>query len=107
MMENNSNSTLLISKQLSGTALTVCLEGRLDAITAKDLSVFLRSNLENVESLVLDMEKLSYISSAGLRSLLIAQKTMNRQGKMVLRGVNDIVMEVLHSVGFDRIMTIE
>ena len=106
-MESNKKYSLTITKIQQGPALTLHLDGRLDAITCKDLNTVLETCLNGVNHLTFELEKLSYISSAGLRSLLLAQKSMGKQGKMVVRGANEIVLETFHSIGFDRIMTIE
>lgn len=96
-----------IQKTLSGAALTVALEGRLDMTTAPKLEEELRGSVDGVSRLVFDLEKLEYISSAGLRVLLAMQKHMNQQGKMVLQNVNEAVMEVFEVTGFSDILSIE
>ncbi len=96
-----------IQKTLNGTELTVVVEGRLDTTTSPRLEEELRSNVEGITSLVMDFEKLEYISSAGLRVLLAMQKIMNQQGQMVLKNVSEAVMEVLEVTGFVDILTIE
>ena len=96
-----------IIKNLDGNKLTVALEGRLDTSTAPNLEAELKNSLTDVEELVLDFNKLEYISSAGLRVVLAAQKTMSKQGSMKLIGVNDEVMEVFEITGFVDILTIE
>ncbi len=88
-------------------ALTVAIEGRLDTMTAPELEAALKTALEGVEELTFDFEKLDYISSAGLRVLLAAQKTMNRQGSMKIVHVNEIIMEIFEVTGFSDILTIE
>lgn len=93
-----------IQKTLSGAALTVALEGRLDTTTAPKLEEELRGGITR---LVFDVAKLEYISSAGLRVLLAMQKLMNRQGAMLLRNVNEAVMEVFEVTGFSDILRIE
>ncbi len=93
-----------IQKALSGAALTVALEGRLDTTTAPKLEEELRGGITR---LVFDVEKLEYISSAGLRVLLAMQKLMNQQGEMVLQNVNEAVMEVFEVTGFSDILRIE
>ena len=93
-----------IQKTLSGAALTVALERRLDTTTAPKLEEELRGGITR---LVFDVEKLEYISSAGLRVLLAMQKLMNRQGAMLLRNVNEAVMEVFEVTGFSDILRIE
>ena len=98
---------LNITKDGSGADLTVSLEGRLDTTTAPMLESELKGSLEGVQGLVFNMEKLQYISSAGLRVLLSTQKTMNQQGEMKIVNVNEIVMEILDVTGFSGILTIE
>ena len=87
--------------------LTVALEGRLDTTTAPDLEKNLQESIQGVEELTMDFEKLDYISSAGLRVLLSAQKIMNKQGSMKLCSVNESIMEILEVTGFVDILTIE
>ena len=96
-----------IQKTVSGTTLTVALEGRLDTTTAPKLEEELRSSVDGITRLVFDVEKLEYVSSAGLRVLLAMQKLMNRQGAMLLRNVNEAVMEVFEVTGFSDILSIE
>ncbi len=82
------------------------LEGRLDTVTAPDLDQAISAVLPELTSLVLDFEKLEYISSAGLRVLLAAQKNMSKQGEMKLINVNDTIMEIFEVTGFSDILTI-
>ena len=96
-----------IQKTVSGTTLTVALEGRLDTTTALKLEEELRGSVDGVSRLVFDLAKLEYISSAGLRVLLAMQKLMNRQGAMLLRNVNEAVMKVFEVTGFSDILRIE
>ncbi len=96
-----------ITKTLANNELTLALEGRLDTITAPQLENELKASLDGMTSLTLDFAKLEYLSSAGLRVILAAQKRMNAQGKMVLRHVNDTIMEVFEVTGFVDILTIE
>ena len=98
---------LTINKTSDGSSLTVALEGRLDTTTSPQLEEELKSALDSVSALVLDMEGLEYISSAGLRVLLSAQKCMNRQGGMKLIHVSDVVREIFEVTGFTEILTIE
>ena len=88
-------------------SITIAIEGRLDTITAPALEKTITENVEGIENLVLDMNGLEYISSAGLRVLLGAQKKMQRVGSMKLTGVCEAVMEVLEMTGFADILTIE
>ena len=96
-----------IRKTKEGAALTLELEGRLDTTTAPELEAELSGSLDGVTELTLDMEKLAYLSSAGLRVILGAQKRMNKQGKMTVRHVNETIMEVLEVTGFVDILNIE
>lgn len=97
---------MTITKTQNGSTLSLALEGRLDTTTAPQLEAELKSSLNKVKELSLDFEKLEYISSAGLRVLLSAQKVMSRQGKMVIRNVNETVREVFEVTGFSDILTI-
>lgn len=99
--------TINIQKTVSGTTLTVALEGRLDTTTAPKLEEKLLGSVDGITRLVFDVEKLEYISSAGLRVLLAMQKLMNRQGAMLLRNVNEAVMKVFEVTGFSDILRIE
>ena len=94
-----------IIKHSEGTALEIALEGRLDTNTAPELEKELKESLGGVTDLTLDFAKLEYISSAGLRVLLSAHKTM--QGRMTVKNVNDIVSEVFDVTGFVDILNIE
>ena len=96
-----------IQKTMIGTTLTVKLEGRLDTTTSPKLEEELKGSVDGVTCLVLDFEKLEYISSAGLRVLLSMQKIMTKQGEMHIKNVNETVMEVFEITGFADILTIE
>mgnify|MGYP000115843836 CR=1 FL=1 len=98
---------MTIEKQENGKELTLILAGRLDTTTAPMLETELKRSIGGVESLVLDFEALEYLSSAGLRVLLAAQKVMNRQGKMTVKNVNETIAEVFEITGFSDILTIE
>lgn len=98
---------LTINKSFADTKLTVALEGRLDTTTAPELEQSLQESISDASELVMDFEKLEYISSAGLRVLLSAQKIMNRQGNMKVIHVNETIMEILEVTGFVDILTIE
>lgn len=97
---------LNIEKRTNGSELVVALEGRLDTITAPDLEKELQESLDDVKLLTLDFEKLEYISSAGLRVLLSAQKVMNRQGAMKVTHVSSAIREIFDVTGFTDILTI-
>lgn len=98
---------MTIEKNSDGSKLTLALEGRLDTVTTPSLEAELKQSLNDVTELVFDFSKLEYISSAGLRVLLSAQKTMNKQGSMVIRHVNETIMEVFEVTGFIDILSIE
>ena len=98
---------MTINKSRDNNWLVVAIEGRLDTATAPQLEADLRESLENETSLVFDLKDLEYISSAGLRVLLSAQKAMNTKGEMKIRNANEIVMEVFEVTGFTDILTIE
>lgn len=96
-----------IKNTVNGTGLTVKLIGRLDTTTAPVLEGDLRKSVDNIEKLIFEISELEYISSAGLRVLLSAQKVMNKQGEMIIRGANETVMEVFEVTGFVDILNIE
>ena len=96
-----------IEKKQNGTALEIALEGRLDTTTAPELEKVLKDSLNGVTALTMDFANLEYISSAGLRVLLSAHKTMAKQGALKVTHVNEIVQEVFEVTGFADILTIE
>ena len=96
-----------IVKTTEGSKLTLALEGRLDTTTAPQLEAEVKGSLGGVAELVLDFSQLEYLSSAGLRVILAAQKIMNKQGSMVIRHVNETILEVFEVTGFSDILTIE
>ncbi|MBR2086207.1 MAG: STAS domain-containing protein [Oscillospiraceae bacterium] len=96
-----------INKTKDGAKLTLALEGRLDTTTAPELEAVVKSELGGIQSLTFDLASLDYISSAGLRVLLSAQKTMNKQGEMKLIHVNDVINEIFEVTGFSDILNIE
>ena len=98
---------MTIEKNLNGTELTVTIAGRLDTTTAPQLETELKESLDGIEKLVLDFTALEYLSSAGLRVLLAAQKVMNKQGEMIIRNVNETINEIFEVTGFIDILTIE
>ena len=98
---------LNIVKSGESEKMVCALEGRLDTTTAPQLGAELKGALDGVKELVLDFAKLEYISSAGLRVLLAAQKTMSKQGSMKLIHVSDLVKEIFEVTGFVDILTIE
>ena len=98
---------MTIEKILNGTELTVTITGRLDTTTAPQLEAEFKQNIGGVEKLVLDFTALEYLSSAGLRVLLAAQKVMNKQGEMIIKNVNETINEIFEVTGFVDILTIE
>ena len=98
---------MTIEKKINGDAVTLIVSGRLDTQTAPELEKELDAALPGLKELAFDMSGLEYVSSAGLRVILKAQKAMNAQGSMKLTGVNDSIMEVFDITGFLDILTIE
>ena len=96
-----------IQKERNDGCLIYKLEGRLDTNTSPELESDLRESIDDVTELIFDFEKLDYISSAGLRVLLAAQKIMNKQGSMKVISVNDQILEIFDVTGFSDILTIE
>ena len=96
-----------INQSKQDNQLTIALEGRLDTTTAPELETIVRSQLDGIQLLTFDLASLEYISSAGLRVLLAAQKIMNKQGTMVVKNVKPMIMEIFEVTGFDSILTIE
>ena len=98
---------MTVLKILKEDEWTVQIFGRLETMTAPKLEEELKSSLQGVKSLIMDLKDLEYISSAGLRVLFSAQKTMNKQGRMIVRNVNEVVMEVFEVTGSVDVLTIE
>ncbi len=98
---------MTIRQTQNGNELTVALEGRLDTTTAPELEAALQASLGGVPALTLHFAALEYISSAGLRVLLSAQKIMNRQGEMKVTNANETVKEIFDVTGFSDILTVE
>ena len=96
-----------IIKNKNNDTLNVSLVGRLDTTTAPALEAELKASLNDIKELVFDLEKLEYISSAGLRVLLASQKVMNKQGSMKVTNVIPEIMEVFEITGFTDLLTIE
>ena len=98
---------MTIEKKINGTEATLVVSGRIDTQTAPEVESALDAVLPGIKELTFDMTDLEYVSSAGLRVILKAQKAMNTQGSMKLTGVNDNIMEVFDITGFLDILTIE
>ncbi|MGN0554097.1 MAG: STAS domain-containing protein [Oscillospiraceae bacterium] len=98
---------MTITNERNDDQLNITVEGRLDTTTSPQLEAFLSENTDGVKDIVMDMEMLEYISSAGLRVLLAAHKKMNKAGSLTLKNVCDEVMEVFEMTGFADILTIQ
>ena len=98
---------MTINKEKNAAELKISLHGRLDTATAPQLEEELSKSLDGISELIFDFSALDYISSAGLRVLLLAQKTMNKQGSMKISNVSETIMEIFEVTGFMDIMTIE
>lgn len=96
-----------IIKTYENDVLKVNLVGRLDTASGPELESNLKDELDDVTELILDFEKLDYVSSAGLRVLLVLQKKMNKQGNMVIRNASESIIEVFDITGFIDILTVE
>ena len=96
-----------ITKTLNNDELTLAIEGELNTTTYQELEEVVKNSLNGIKSLVFDFAKLDYISSAGLRVLLISKKTMDQQGKMVVKNANPSVMEIFDVTGFSNILDFE
>ena len=98
---------LKINKTIENNKATLALSGRLDTTTAPELDAELKACIFDLTELIFDVKDLDYISSAGLRVLLSAQKVMNKQGTMIVRNANEVIMEIFEVTGFSDILTIE
>ena len=96
-----------IRKTVENNKLTLVLEGKLDTITSKDLEEVLVNSTDGVTELIIDLKELSFITSAGLRVLAVAQKMMKRQGRLVIRDPQPDVQEVFDMTGLSNFMEIE
>lgn len=96
-----------ITKLVSGDTLTFALKGRLDTLTSPDFSKAIDESVANVKHLILDLGGIDYVSSAGLRVILTAQKIMFKQGDMIVKNVNDEIRSLFEMTGFSEILTIE
>ncbi|MBR6102181.1 MAG: STAS domain-containing protein [Ruminococcus sp.] len=96
-----------INKEQNGQTLTVTVDGRIDTLTSPKLEAELKSSLEGITELIFDFTKVDYVSSAGLRVLLNAQKTMDTKGEMVITGCSEDLIDVFEITGFADILTIK
>lgn len=91
-----------------GTTLTVKPDGRLDTATSQELERLMQPEMEGMKDIIIDMEKVDYISSGGLRVLLAAEQYMeDRDGSMKVIHVNPLIMEVFRMAGFLDLLTVE
>ena len=98
---------MTITPKQENNALTLVLEGRLDTVTSPELEKTIKESLDGIQSLTLDISKLEYISSAGLRVLLSAHKALYNKGQVKIVHPNEIVKEVFEVTGFSNILNIE
>ena len=98
---------MTIKTNKEGSVLTVAIEGKLDTRTAPELEEMLKGSLDGITKLVLDLKELVYISSAGLRVVVTAEQAMEKQGEMVIRNVNEDVMNIFEVTGFVDALNIE
>lgn len=98
---------MTVEKKQNAEELTLIVSGRVDTTNAKEFEDEVSSNLDGIKSLIMDFSDLEYISSAGLRVLLIAIKRMNKQGSMVIRNANEMVKEIFEVTGFSDMVDIE
>ena len=96
-----------IEIQKDGTSLTIIPDGRLDTSTSPVLKKTVEENITDVTDLTFDLKKLGYLSSAGLRVLMMAQKTLQKQGKMRLINVSEDIIDIMDMVRLTDIFTIE
>ena len=96
-----------IEKIKDSDKLTLKIEGRIDTKTAPEFDETVKSSLDGISSLIIDLKETAYISSAGLRVLLLVFKQMSAQGEMKLINVNEVVREVLDITGFLDILNVE
>jgi anti-sigma B factor antagonist len=107
LLYERSNFMFNVDKKTEGKNLTLSLYGKLDTTTAPELEEVIKNELSGIENLVFDISNLEYISSAGLRVLLSAQKVMTVQGSMIIKGVSEEIAEIFEVTGFNNIFNIE
>ncbi|MCR5120946.1 MAG: STAS domain-containing protein [Ruminococcus sp.] len=95
-----------LTKAMNGNALTIEIEGRVDTVTSPALDKLINESMDKAESLVLDFDKVEYISSAGLRVLLSAHKAMSKKGGMKIKNAGEDIMEIFEVTGFTDILNI-
>lgn len=95
-----------IKEKRENNKLILLIEGKIDSLSAPTLSEYLKKELEGVSNLEIDLKQTEYVSSAGIRALLLAQKIMDKQGQLVILNVNDEIKELLDLTGVSQILTI-
>ena len=98
---------MIIREIRNNNKLTLAIKGRIDTATAPQLETAVKTKADGVEQLEIDLKETDYISSAGLRVLLAAQKSMKKQGSMVVTNVNEVIHEIFEVTGFLDILTIQ
>ena len=97
-----------IIKNYNDEELTMQIEGRIDTVTSQDLEGEITSEFDNFNSLILDFENVEYISSAGLRVLILTEsKLKEKNGSLELINVHDTIKEILRMSGIDKLLTIQ
>ena len=96
-----------ISKTLNNDELTLAISGELNTTTYQELEDVVKNSLNGIKKLVFDFKELEYISSAGLRVLLVSKKLMDQQGKLVVKNANSSVKEIFDITGFTNILDFE
>ena len=96
-----------IKKKQDGTCLEIILKGKIDTSTAPKLDEIIEDCVNNYESVILDLKDLNYITSAGLRSILSLHKKMSKKGGLVIKGINEAILEIFDFTGFTDILNIE
>ncbi len=96
-----------ISKTLNNDELTLAISGELNTTTYQELEDVVKNSLNGIKKLVFDFKELEYISSAGLRVLLVSKKLMDQQGKLIVKNANSSVKEIFDITGFTNILDFE
>ena len=96
----------IISKR-NGSTMEIALDGRLDTTTAPELEKEVRGKLAGITELVFDFSEVEYVSSAGLRIMMLAKKELKAGGIMKVRNANELILEVFEVTGFSDVVTIE
>ena len=96
-----------LTKKINDTELTVAIEGRVDTVTSPELDKLIKESVDGMDSLVIDMKDVEYISSAGLRVLLSSHKLMSKKGGMTVINAGEDIMEIFEVTGFSDILNIK